>query len=191
MNTSGIETLLGKYYEGNTSLQEEKILRDFFMDKDVPAHLKLHQPLFTYCGEEQQEEIRTRDFEKKLTAQLTHEVSEIPVVHMGPARNRLVYLTGIAASIVLLAGLFFTFQYEVFKGSKNSTGNPDREIAYANATEALMMVSGNLNNGLKQVEHLQMLEKAMDDMQLFNKFYQAQTIIINPDEISNQSIKSK
>ena len=54
-----------------------------------------------------------------------------------------------------------------------------------------MMVSANLNTGLKQVERFRIVDKAMKNMQIFNKFYQYQTIIINPDEILNQSIKSK
>jgi hypothetical protein len=191
MNTSGIEALLQKFYEGNTSLQEEKSLREFFQGKDVPVHLKSHQPLFSFYSDEQRQEISDQDFELNLTAQLTEDQDEIPVVQMRPNRNRIMFIAGIAASFLLLIGLVFTFQQDVFRKSLKQAGNPDPEIAYADVSQALMLVSGNLNNGLKQVERLQMVDKAMKNIQLFNKFYQYQTIIINPDEIRNQSIKSR
>ena len=191
MNTSEIEALLEKYYEGNTSLQEEKILRDFFQGSQVPEHLESHQPLFRFFEDEQKREIRDRDFEQNMTAKFTGEPVETEIVKMYPNRSRFIYVTGIAATVLLLIGLFFTFQHDVFKNSLKQTANPEAEIAYADASQALLLVSANLNTGLRQVGRLQMVGKAMKNMQLFNKFYQVQTIIINPDEIQNQSIKSK
>jgi hypothetical protein len=190
MNTTEIEVLLEKFFEGNTTLQEEKLLRDFFLNQDVPAHLKSHRTLFAGFVNEQQEEIKDMDFERRLTEILSSD-HPTPVVQLHPNRKRLLFISSIAASILLLAGLFFTFQNDLKKETYTQTGNPGTEIAYADASEALLMVSGNLNNGLKQIEKLQMVDKAMKNMQLFNKFYQVETIIINPDLISNQSIKSK
>ena len=191
MNTSEIEVLLEKFYEGNTSLQEEKILRDFFRGTNVPAHLWSHQSLFNYYIKEQRRKSGDRGFEQKLMTQLTEDPGETPVVHLHPNRNRLLLITGIAASVMLLIGLLFTFQNDVLKRSPKQTGSQDTELAYANASEALMLVSANLNTGIRQMERLQMVDKALKNVQLFNKFYQYQTIIINTDEISNQSIKSK
>jgi hypothetical protein len=191
MNTSEIEVLLEKFYEGNSSLQEEKILRDFFQGQDVPAHLKSHQPLFAFYGAEKQLTITDPGFEQKLKAMISDEHDETPVVQMHPNRRRLVFATSIAASFLLVIGLFFTLRHDVNNRSLQQTDRQDAALAYANASEALMMVSGNLNNGLKQMEKLQVVEKAFKDFTLFHKFYQYQTLIINPDEISNQSIKSK
>ncbi len=191
MNTSEIEALLERFYDGNTSLLEEKILRDFFCSNDVPAHLKSHQPVFAYYRNEQRHEIKDHDFEQKLTAILMEETEAPPAIRLQPYRSSFIYVTGIAAGILLLIGLFFTFKQDVFKNSLKQAGNPDTQIAYAEASHALMLVSANLNIGLKQVEKFQMVDKAMKNVRLFNKFYQYQPIFINPDETSNQSIKSK
>ena len=67
----------------------------------------------------------------------------------------------------------------------------NQELAFTEANEALMIFSSNFNAGLKQMEHLNMVNKAMNNLQLFNRFYQYQTIIINPDEIQQKSINSK
>ena len=37
-----IEDLLEKYYNGETSLEEEKLLRKFFREESVPVHLQSH-----------------------------------------------------------------------------------------------------------------------------------------------------
>ena len=191
MNTSEIEVLLEKFYEGNTSLQEEQTLRNFFLGTDVPAHLKLHQRMFHYFVMEQRQEAGDADLNQKFMAQVIEKPGEALVVPLHSNRSRFLFIAGIAASILLLVGLFFTFQHAVFNRSKMLHGDQDPELSYANASEALMMVSGNLNTGIRQIEKLQMVDKAMKNVQLFNKFYQYQTIIINPDEISDQSIKSK
>ncbi len=43
-----IEKLLEKYYEGETTLQEEKYIKEFFSKAEVPAHLQHHIAEFAY-----------------------------------------------------------------------------------------------------------------------------------------------
>jgi hypothetical protein len=191
MTTNGIEILLEKYFEGNTSIREEKILRDFFQGNEIPVHLQDYKPLFTFLVQEQKIEMDEPNFEQKLDANLPGYKGEAPIVRLYSNRNRFAFITSIAAGFLLLLGLFFTFRNDVFKEKYSQTKLTDTNLAYANASEALLLVSGNLNFGLKQVERLGTVDKAMKNMQRFNKFYQVETLIINPDEIINQSIKSK
>lgn len=46
MDFKYIEQLLERYFAAETSLQEEQLLRDFFAQDEVPAHLRQWQPLF-------------------------------------------------------------------------------------------------------------------------------------------------
>ena len=48
MDYKYIEQLLDKYWNCETSLEEEQILRCFFRQKEVPAHLSRYQSLFVY-----------------------------------------------------------------------------------------------------------------------------------------------
>tara|TARA_R100001143_G_C3360727_1_gene135368 strand:+ start:13305 stop:14114 length:810 start_codon:yes stop_codon:yes gene_type:complete len=48
MNTEKIEQLLEKYFEGETTLNEEKELREFFQQDEIPAHLKSYIDQFSY-----------------------------------------------------------------------------------------------------------------------------------------------
>ncbi len=191
MNTSEIEALLDKYYEGTTTIIEEQILRDFFIRQDIPAHLMQHQPLFAYFADMQKIEYDDQAFKQTLLGELSGNPDQPVVVEMHPNRGRLRLISTIAASILLLIGLFFTFQHDIFKGTLTLSTKAVPEMAYADASEALMLVSGNLNNGLKQVERLEMVDKAMKNMQLFSKFYQYQPIIINQDEIQHKSANLK
>jgi hypothetical protein len=181
MTTSAIEALLEKYYEGHTSLGEEKTLREFFTSDKVPDHLRIHMPMFIYFNEEQQSGLDDREFEKKFMDRIMAEQDDVPVVRMHPQRGRFIYAAGIAASIMLLIGLFFTFRNDVVKTPSGQPMNAEMEIAFTNATEALLMVSGNLNNGLNQTARLEIIDKAMQNVTRFSKFYQYETSIINPD----------
>lgn len=51
MNTEKIEQLLEKYFEGETSLEEEKQLRTFFRKDDIPDRLKSYRGQFGYIVE--------------------------------------------------------------------------------------------------------------------------------------------
>lgn len=65
MDYKYIEQLLEKYWECETTLQEEDILRVFFQQKDLPAHLRSYQPLFE-CYRKQAGQKLPADFEKRM-----------------------------------------------------------------------------------------------------------------------------
>ena len=45
-----IDELLDKYFEGETSCEEERELRRFFTEEEVPEHLQTYRPLFAYLN---------------------------------------------------------------------------------------------------------------------------------------------
>lgn len=190
MNTSEIEALLEKYYAGDTSLQEEKFLREYFLNSDVPDSLKSHKQIFSLFFRESRQEISNPDFDQKLSSLLGESVVNTPVIKMHPHKNRFLFITSIAASILILIGLFFTLSEDFLKKDTIYI-SASHDMAYAEANEALLIVSSNFNAGLKQVERLQMVDKAMKNLELFNRFYQYQSIIINQDELQTMSKKSK
>lgn len=50
MNTERIEQLLDTYFDGETSIEEEKELREFFQQNEIPSHLKSYADQFTYMN---------------------------------------------------------------------------------------------------------------------------------------------
>ncbi len=52
MDYKYIEQLMERYWEAETTLEEENILRTFFSQKDIPAEMEQWRPLFSQNSEE-------------------------------------------------------------------------------------------------------------------------------------------
>ena len=89
-----IELLLDKYYEGETSIEEEKELKRFFQNENVPDHLKSHAAQFGYFVEARNE-FPSLLFHSDLAAKL-----DPP--KQGPVRRFGSWLIRIAAGFTLL-----------------------------------------------------------------------------------------
>ena len=65
MDYKYIEQLLERYWACETSLQEEQILRTFFQQEDVPAHLMPYKSVFD-VQQEQAEPTLNEDFDARM-----------------------------------------------------------------------------------------------------------------------------
>ena len=96
MDYKYIEQLLERYWEGETTLQEEAILRTFFNQEDVPARLMKYKSLFE-CG--LQEETLSDNFDARILERIGQE--EQPKVRM-ISLSRLKPLFKAAAVVAIL-----------------------------------------------------------------------------------------
>lgn len=186
MNTREIEKLLEKYEEGGTTLQEEHQLREFFNQPHIPENLQSYQAMFHYFDKAKMEKISDPDFE----AEMDRELTRTPVIRIHSKRNRILYISSIAAGILLVIGLFFTFSQDIFKKSITNKSSSEPAYAYTEVQNALLIVSANLNIGLDQFQRFETFDRAVQNVQKISKFYQYQPININPDMTTNKSIKS-
>lgn len=104
MDYKYIEQLLKRYWQCETSLEEEQILRAFFFQKDVPAHLADYAPLF--AAQRQASELHTSaDFDKRLDAALSAASGKArPVrhhIHLAQLRRRLAPMLQAAAIVAV------------------------------------------------------------------------------------------
>ncbi len=144
MDYNNIRKLLDKYWEGQSSVEEEIQLRDFFSGTDVPEDLKSYQPLFQFFQMEQDKKLND-DFDKKLIQKL--ESSEKPTAKV---RRLPYYLMRIAAAGLLLFSIYFVSQQGPFKPDQTEVANYDEmtpEEVYAQTKQALLLVSAKLNKG--------------------------------------------
>jgi len=141
MELTKIEALLARYEEGNTSLAEEQILKDYFIKEEIPLHLIEYQSLFTYTVK-----AKTTSFNK-----------EVPY-----RKKKLTYaFTGIAASILIAIGLFIALNNPVEELEQQQLGTiEDPEEAYIKAKETLLMVSGALNFGQEELVYVEEFDRA-------------------------------
>ncbi|MBO4549233.1 MAG: pyruvate ferredoxin oxidoreductase [Bacteroidaceae bacterium] len=82
MDYKYIEQLLERYWECQTTLEEEAILRTFFRQEDVPASLLPYRQLFIE-EDEMAEECLSKDF----TDKMLHLVGEDAPMHVCKARR--------------------------------------------------------------------------------------------------------
>jgi hypothetical protein len=69
MDYKYIEQLLEKYWNCETSVEEEQILRSFFRQKELPEHLLRYKSLFAY--QEAEKDIKLGDdFDSRILAEI-------------------------------------------------------------------------------------------------------------------------
>jgi len=135
-----VEQLLEKYFQGETTIAEEKQLKAYFSSNDVAPHLAKYQSLFGYF-----ETQKGTQFEQKLPLQ--------------PRKQNTVKWIGIAASFVVLFGLatFYFYPSEPKHEDLGTYDNP--EEAFIATQKALLMVSEQVNIGMESVAYLHEYEK--------------------------------
>lgn len=139
MELRKIEELIEKYEAGETSLSEEKKLREYFSTQKVPAHLETYRLLFGYINHAQ-----------------TQQMPEKKVVKS----RRWDYLwTSVAASVILIMGLFL-YQNKSFHASNQDLGTiSDQELALQKTKETLRLVSEYMNEGSEDLVYLKEFNK--------------------------------
>lgn len=109
MDYKYIEQLLERYWACETSLEEERILRAFFSQNEIPAHLAQYKALFGY--EQQQKQNKLGDDFDQRVLELVDESPKVKkeiVIKARPLtlsyRLRPLYRAAASVAIVLLLG---------------------------------------------------------------------------------------
>lgn len=132
-----IEILIEKYFEGETSIAEEKELKAYFSSSDVAQHLEQYKPVFGYFSQAKQEQFTV----------------SIPL-KSGKKQKRLAWLS-VAASVVVMLGIgFFAYQNASDPNQENLGVIDDPEIAFRETQKALALISKHVNTGIKSVNYL-------------------------------------
>ena len=100
MDYKYIEQLLENYWQGETTLQEESILRNFFSQEDVPAEFIQYKPLFVY--EQEKEDVLGEEFDSRILEMIGEEKPKAKIVTM---TSRLMPLFKAAAIVAIILTL--------------------------------------------------------------------------------------
>lgn len=147
MDYKYIEQLLERYWEGQTSLQEEAILHMFFEQEEVPVHLRRYKSLFE--GLAQQAKIR---LDETFETHLPIPEKERPAVKAQPItymqRLSPLYKAAAIVGITLTLGnaaqsSFRPEEDSDYNGYQNSYENA--AAVYAEETENMKLVSERID----------------------------------------------
>jgi len=103
MDYKYIEQLLERYWNCETTLEEEKILRTFFSQKDIPVRLMPYRELFNYEQLENKDDALGDDFDARMLA-LVNEPEPVKA-RVISLRQRLMPLFKAAAMVAIVLTL--------------------------------------------------------------------------------------
>ncbi len=137
MELHKIELLLEKYFQGETTIAEEKSLQEYFSSSDVAQHLEQYRPMFNYFTH-----ARTQEFTQPI-----------------PLKSKKHYAAwlSIAASVAVLLGVFLT---RTGNNSEDLGTYDNPEKAFEETQKALSLLSGNVNKGMESVGYIREYENS-------------------------------
>ncbi len=141
MESVKIEKLLEAYFEGTTTLAEEKLLRNYFNSNNVAGHLEQYTPIFKGL-KVASEERSSRDFKLPESKSKTIKTWWYSV-----------------AAILLVAfgvGSFYFSQPHYSQEEKEALA------AFEKSIKAMMLLSENLNKGAEQLTFVDQFEITKD-----------------------------
>jgi hypothetical protein len=156
MDYEGIKALLNKYWNCETSLEEEAQLRKYFSGSHVHDELKEFAPYFQYLKSES-EMLISENFEKKLIDQVKNRKQR------GKQRFLNVYYK-VAAAVILILFVITVHQRFIVVREKATTivqdTFDDPEKALEETKKALLLVSEKWNKGKSNIVKLSEFNKA-------------------------------
>lgn len=141
MESNNIDKLLAVYFEGNSSLEEEAILLDYFNNHKVADHLLQYKPIFVGLSAARNER-SSRNFK----------LEDKKVFKSNTWRYAVAALFLVAFGV----GGFFLSQPQMTHEEKEAL------VAFENSKKAMMMLSENFNKGAQQLFYVDQFDVAKD-----------------------------
>lgn len=133
MESKKVTDLLEKYFEGQTTLQEEQQLRTYFSSAEpLPEKLRPYAPFFKYTHQAQQTTVRGNSPHQSYRA-----------------------FWAVAASFLVLISITFLSQVNY-----STAEIEDAQVAYMQFKDGLDLVSRNLNKGTSTISYIDYFEKS-------------------------------
>lgn len=152
MKEEELKRLVEKYYNGESSEEEENTLKDFFRKNNVPKGYEAEKEIFSYYTGLEDIPEPSIDFEARILAGI--DASE-RVTGSQKTKRYIISVMSAAAGLLLLAGSYFFF----VKKSETADTFTDPKIAYAETVKILRDVSFQLNHGARVLEPVSKINK--------------------------------
>lgn len=152
MDYNQLEALIKKYWDCETSLEEEERLREWFRTHEVPERFRETAKLFSYF-DEQKQKATGEHFDKQLVKKLN--------APKGKTVSLLQTSLRIAAGIAVVAAAIFFVQQEI-QDKPDMAAIEDPQKAFEETKKALMMISKGFNSAEEQAKKINVLNEAED-----------------------------
>jgi hypothetical protein len=158
-----IRKLLDQFYQGETSLEEEKILQEYFSKARVPEELMPERDLFRSLEPSSDTELVPDGLNRKILDVIDQQERKV----IRTRRISMFTLSGLAAGllvvIALYTGYFSKGQPARLASHQMTDTYEDPQDAYEEARRALTFVSAKLNTGTSELVHVKRVSKTASD----------------------------
>lgn len=144
--------LIEKYFEGKTSIEEEKKLKNFFSHENVPADLAKYRAYFSVMKTEKERKMKDIDFEPP--------TSKTRLINSATFRR-----WSIAAVIILLVGLGLFFD-----NKRNQNRKQEVTEAYKKTESALQYAGFWMNKGVSEAEELAHFNRGLEKIAMLDYY---------------------
>jgi hypothetical protein len=145
MKEEDLKRLIEKYYNGESTEEEEKTLRDYFNRNSFIKGYEAEKIIFSYYDESAEIPEPSHNFEAQILAAIDASDRKKGTQKL---KRYLLPLLSAAAGLLILAGSYFFF---INKADRQDTFS-DPEIAYAETLKILRDISSQLNRGASTLE---------------------------------------
>jgi hypothetical protein len=162
MNEEELKRLIERYYNGDSTEEEEDVLRNYFRQADIPEGYEAEKEIFSFYTESADYIDPSQDFEVRILAGVDSSERKKGLKRI----KRYLPLMSAAAGLLILVGSYFFFV--------NKTESPDTfkdpRIAYAETIKILRDVSVKLNRGSQALEPVGKInEMTLKSIETLNK----------------------
>lgn len=160
MDSKQLEQVLEKYWNCETSLEEEKQLRDYFQG-EVPESLKETADLFRYFETQQSNTVGGTDFDVAVIKKIKHQKPE------GKSVSMFFNYARIAAGLIVVITATYFVRQEVRKAYPPEIVDTysDPKLALEETKKALMMISKGFNKAQKEAGKIKAFNEAEEKLQ--------------------------
>jgi len=153
-----IENLLNRYIEGESSLKEEALLKEYFSQPDLPPEQREMQEMFRYFVFAEKEAAPDFNIADELNAIIENES-----VRKSGSRLRLLYAwVGSAAAVLIISFGIYHFIEKPETVLKDTYKDP--KLAYLETKRALLMVSNVMNRNTANLKYLAKVDESFNHM---------------------------
>ena len=156
MNEQKIHELLQRYFDGATSLDEERELQRYFAGENIPGSLMAYQPMFAFFAEER----------------AVHPPAQKPAART--IRLNWTIATGIAASIAILFLVSLPkVQHDQYAFYVDGQRVYDESAALGSAEIKLQMMAASMQKARNSMAAFEKVQESNQSLQQFDKISNA------------------
>jgi hypothetical protein len=160
MDSDAVKALLDKYWNAETTLEEEQQLRGYLRDNTVPDEWKETALMFRYFDENKKKSLNDIAFDGRVLERVRQPVRGKAV--------RLFYNTmRIAAGLAVVMVATWFIRSEVRKSTPQEMVDTydDPKLAFEETKKALMMISRSFGTAEEQAKKINMFNEAQQEIQ--------------------------